>query len=172
MLNVSKYVGSYGGNYVPNMNFIGIYYAPKTIEEMKALTVDTRILTEQEIKEYYANLKQVKEVDGIGWVEKKGTKFKFAEGTEDVYKKMGLDVMLDEYLARQQYEEVRWKIIVNAPYIHFVNGGLIEFGGHEFRIVGIINAFSTGTTPNKFKFLKNRPLEEMNAYAPKLIILE
>lgn len=172
MLNASKYIGGYGGNYIPNMNFDGKYYAPKTKEEMKSLTVDVRTMTEEAIENYYANLRQVKEVDGINWVEKVGVSFKFAEGTEDVYKKMGLDVVLDEYLARQQYESVRWKIIANAPYINFHNGGLIEFGGHEFRIVGIINAFSTGTTPNKFKFLKNRPLEEMNAYAPKLIVLE
>lgn len=168
-LNRTFFTSRFGGNYLPNMNFTGKYYKPKQEADMKQILIDFRDYTINQIKEYYANYGE-----DIEWVEPVGVSFNFAEGTEDVYKKMGLDVILDEYLARQQFEVVTWKILTNA-HIDFKPGGIIEFGEHQFIIEGVVNAFSTGTTPNVFKFYKKAKyfsLDKINKFAPKLIILK
>jgi len=157
---------------IVNQNIPCLYYAPKTNDEQKELTVDTRLMSIKEIQEHYEE-KGIQNVDGIGWVSTKGVHFLSAEGTEDVYKKSGFEGTLSEVLDRQQYQEMKWRVITDASHIDFLPNGMIEIGQQKFRIIDIIYAFSTGTSPNRLKFYQRGNLTMKNylKLSPKLIIL-
>lgn len=168
-LSVSRYRRS---KQIVNQNIPAIYYAPKTSEEQKSLTIDTKIMSIDAIKEHYEKL-DAQNVDGIGWVSKSGVHFLCAEGTEDVYKKSGFEGSLSELLDRQQFEEMNWRIITDAGHIDFQVNGMLVIGEQKFRIMDVVYAFSTGTSPNRYKFYQRGKLtmKEYRQLSPKLIIL-
>ena len=169
-LNVTSYKRT---KQIVNQNLPIKYFAPKSDKEQQALTIDTRIMSTSQIEEHYKNL-ELQNVDGIGWVSKIGVSFMGAEGTEDVYKKSGFEGTLSEVLDRQQYEEMNWRIITDCGFIDFQVNGMLEVGGQKFRIMDIIYAFSTGTSPNRLKFYQrgNLTMKEYRRLSPKLIILK
>lgn len=164
-LNIAQYNA---GDFIVNQNFDFLYFRPKKLDEQKQLTSDLSLLSDNEIEALY---EESQYVDGIGWVSKSGIGFKGAEGTEDVYKKMGLDVTLENLGGNQLYDDIKWRIITNASHLDFEVNGMIQLGDHKFRILKIVYAFSTGITPNKFAFIKPKTLEEVNRLSPKLIVL-
>jgi hypothetical protein len=165
-LNRTRYTSK---QYIPNQVFECIYYPPLSQEEMKSLTYDRTTMSYNDIQALENNLI---ELNGErNWVSTSGISFMGAEGTEDVYKKQGLDSVLGEYPERQQYEQINWRILTNASHIDFDVNGLIKIGDMKLKVLKVVYAFSTGTTPNKYRFYKGVTLNDIRRSSPKLIIV-
>ena len=152
---------------IPNQTLKAIYFAPTTRSDIEDTIPNYLDMTPQAIKDTYT--KNWLEDHKLTNVEEHGQKFRYKDGTEDVYTKSGYEHDIFEYLDRHFMNKRKYRIITDVSHIDFMAGGRVLIDDEYYEVIKVINMTNDIPTQNKMRGIPYA--KSPHIYAPKIIAL-